>query len=44
MWCKIKLSFSTLLDIDKLTQNGNVTIDIPGFSTLLDIDKLTQNF
>ena len=37
-------SFSTLLDIDKLTQNYDYSMRREGFSTLLDIDKLTPVF
>ena len=37
-------SFSTLLDIDKLTPDGKCAYCNNCFSTLLDIDKLTQCF
>ena len=36
------LGFSTLLDIDKLTQDVILQKTFAGFSTLLDIDKLTR--
>ena len=36
------MSFSTLLDIDKLIQHVSCACAILGFSTLLDIDKLIQ--
>ena len=34
--------FSTLLDIDKLTQHSQRTTIIPCFSTLLDIDNVVM--
>ena len=37
-----QFSFSTLLDIDKLTQIKSAIMTAASFSTLLDIDKLTQ--
>ena len=36
------LSFSTLLDIDKLTPRVMLACMVSSFSTLLDIDKLTR--
>jgi len=40
---KINISFSSLMDIDKLIRQRKSPGWISGFSSLMDIDKLIQN-